>query len=348
MSAHWFNWARRQHVPQSAAKFVLVMLGDAAAEETALGFASVAYLCEVTELDRKTVLRSLARLQEWGFIVDTGKKTGRTKSITVYRLVAKPSSTEIGTSSEPSAAECSENEAVCGSQRGDMPSDDKQSQKRDGSENGTASDGEVVPEEAPLEEPSSPEIGTASDGSSPNFPSKQSQNWDTERRANQDQKPKPRPRAGAHVREGEGLDAEQPEAEASAPSPFDAFWAIYPVQVARIECERKWRAMDLDALSPVILADVARRKQHDPQWLRSYIPNPKRYLDGRRWEDKPPGVAGSVAAAATPRPSIYGNPMDPLECELAIIADQFRFDVIDEAERDRLVAAAHAKYPVAA
>lgn len=86
MSVEAITWALKQPIAQSSAKFVLVVLADAATCDTQLSFPSVSYLAEATGQDRKTVLANLRRLQDMGYIQDTGQRRGETKQIVVYRL----------------------------------------------------------------------------------------------------------------------------------------------------------------------------------------------------------------------------------------------------------------------
>lgn len=87
MSIEAVTWALRQPIKQSSAKFVLVALANCASAESGIAFPSVAYLASATSQDRKTVLANLQRLVEWGQIEDTGKRTGATKQIVVYRVL---------------------------------------------------------------------------------------------------------------------------------------------------------------------------------------------------------------------------------------------------------------------
>ena len=67
---------------------------------------------------------------------------------------------------------------------------------------------------------------------------------------------------------------------------FDMFWAQYPVKRNKKKAKDIWRRKRLDRIAPVIIDDVIRRKQHDQQWLKGYIPHPTTYLNGERWEDE--------------------------------------------------------------
>lgn len=90
MSVEHITWALRQPVSQSSAKFVLVVLANCASADTGIAYPSIAYLAQSTGQDRKTVVRNLARLSEWGLIEDTGKRVGATKQIIVYRVLSGP------------------------------------------------------------------------------------------------------------------------------------------------------------------------------------------------------------------------------------------------------------------
>lgn len=106
MSVTAISWALKQRVSKSSEKFVLVCLCNYA-DENGFCYPSIAALESDTAQDRKTVIAALASLQTAGLIEDTGTRTGRTGQVKVYRI----NSTDIGTLEE--------------------------SQKRNGSENGT-------------------------------------------------------------------------------------------------------------------------------------------------------------------------------------------------------------------
>ncbi|MCG5226772.1 helix-turn-helix domain-containing protein [Acinetobacter pittii] len=86
-------WAWRTRQKQKAGgalkplkKLVLLSLADRAGE-THECYPSIARLVEDTEMDRKTVLKIIDELIEDGFIIDTGKREGRTKQVKVYLLM---------------------------------------------------------------------------------------------------------------------------------------------------------------------------------------------------------------------------------------------------------------------
>lgn len=93
MSIEAMNWAWRQPVPQSSAKFVLLAMANRSnpdAKGRVVCFAGIAYLSEITGQDRKTVIANLAKLRGWGLIDDTGERVGRTQQVPVYELRCPP------------------------------------------------------------------------------------------------------------------------------------------------------------------------------------------------------------------------------------------------------------------
>jgi len=82
VSVEAITWAIEQPIESSPAKFVLVVLANCGW----LAFPSVAYMTQTTGQDRKTVLRNIRRLIDWGLIEDTGERRGATKQIPVYKL----------------------------------------------------------------------------------------------------------------------------------------------------------------------------------------------------------------------------------------------------------------------
>lgn len=97
MSIEAMQWAFNQDIKPSSVKFVLVSLGDNA-QHDGLAWPSIAALCAKTGQDRKTVISALNRLEEGGFLSDSGKRTGGTGQIKVYRFnFDRNNSTENGT-----------------------------------------------------------------------------------------------------------------------------------------------------------------------------------------------------------------------------------------------------------
>lgn len=93
MSHEATNWAWKQPVPNSGAKFVLLAMANRANPDQrgrVVAFTSIKYLTDATAQDRKTVVANIARLREWGLIEDTGERVGKTKQVPVYELRCPP------------------------------------------------------------------------------------------------------------------------------------------------------------------------------------------------------------------------------------------------------------------
>ena len=118
MSVEAIAWALKQPVKHSSQKFVLVALANCANGHSFECWPSVAYLCEATAQNRKTVISNISRLIEDGYIQDTGERKGRTGGIKTYHL-----NTEVRTKKE--APNSTKNGTA------------KQSHKRNSTENGT-------------------------------------------------------------------------------------------------------------------------------------------------------------------------------------------------------------------
>lgn len=78
-------WALAQQAPSSASKFTLVVLADSASVGDWLAWPSVAYLSDITQQDRKTVLKNLKALEDAKLIAPAGK-AGKTGQVTVWQL----------------------------------------------------------------------------------------------------------------------------------------------------------------------------------------------------------------------------------------------------------------------
>lgn len=86
MSIAAINWVFCQLIKPAWLKFLLVALADNA-NDLAEAWPSIPKICKKTSLNRKTVIKGLAELEGLGLIKDTGRRTGRTNSIPIYRLV---------------------------------------------------------------------------------------------------------------------------------------------------------------------------------------------------------------------------------------------------------------------
>lgn len=90
---------------------------------------------------------------------------------------------------------------------------------------------------------------------------------------------------------------EKKSTAAPAETKFEShFWSQYPAckrKVDRIGCERKWIANNLDEHAEAI-AEALRRSAADPDWTKdsgAFIPQPKTWLNQRRWEAGNDGIA---------------------------------------------------------
>lgn len=86
MSSEAVDWAFRQDICHSALKFTLIALCHCANYRTGRIMPSIAYLCELTGQNRKTIIANVARLERMGLLEDTGAVCGKTNQIKVYRL----------------------------------------------------------------------------------------------------------------------------------------------------------------------------------------------------------------------------------------------------------------------
>lgn len=89
MSVEAISWALKQPLSHSSTKFVLVAMANCADGNSFECYPSIAYLCESTAQNRKTVLENIKRLIDLGYIEDTGDRKGRTGQIKAYRINLK-------------------------------------------------------------------------------------------------------------------------------------------------------------------------------------------------------------------------------------------------------------------
>ncbi|NJM51063.1 MAG: hypothetical protein HC843_09465 [Sphingomonadales bacterium] len=120
-------WAAKQKTGSSAAKLVLLGLASCA-DANHCAFPSIAWLSEFGDLDRKTVISALQRLERGMFplIEDTGERKGRTKQVKVYRLA---SATVENATADPASLTVPKTERS--QKRNSSVSSGKQSRKRD-------------------------------------------------------------------------------------------------------------------------------------------------------------------------------------------------------------------------
>lgn len=86
MSIEAISWVFKQEIKPSSLKFVLVALADCADPKTGICWPSIDHIVETTCQDRKTVIKSLDDLESRGWLVDTGKRMGKTNQVKVYQL----------------------------------------------------------------------------------------------------------------------------------------------------------------------------------------------------------------------------------------------------------------------
>jgi hypothetical protein len=93
MSLHAMIWVLGQDIRPSSIKFVLLALADHTgqnSEDSNLVWPSLEAICQKTSQDRKTVISALDHLERMRLLEDTGKRTGATGQVKVYRLVGLP------------------------------------------------------------------------------------------------------------------------------------------------------------------------------------------------------------------------------------------------------------------
>ena len=128
-------WAWSVKTGKSAAKSVLIALAECADKNTLTAYPSIPHICAMTELDRKTVIASLAWLVNLKLIEDTNQRIGSTRQIPVYKIL-------LG--SNPSPETLTELKAKTKKQsnsteNGTVPKTE-QYRKRNSTENGTVPD----------------------------------------------------------------------------------------------------------------------------------------------------------------------------------------------------------------
>lgn len=86
MSFEALAWAGKCKPGAASQKLVLLALADRHNTEIDGAYPSIAWLVDFTDLNRKTVINSLAMLEAAGFISDSGERRGNTRQIKVYKL----------------------------------------------------------------------------------------------------------------------------------------------------------------------------------------------------------------------------------------------------------------------
>jgi len=96
MSVEAITWALKQKVGRSSTKHVLMLLANCTTAPLNRIYTSLGYLVDSTEMDRKTIISAIQKLQAMGFISDTGDRIGNTGQIPVYQLNMIESGPEAG------------------------------------------------------------------------------------------------------------------------------------------------------------------------------------------------------------------------------------------------------------
>src|SRR5262245_14330540 len=86
MSIEALNWVFKQDITPPSAKFVLVVMANVASNQDGFCYPSTQYICDMTSLDRKTVIAAIDTLEEKGYLIDTKERCGRTGQVKVYQL----------------------------------------------------------------------------------------------------------------------------------------------------------------------------------------------------------------------------------------------------------------------
>ena len=76
----------KMRLGSAAEKLIALAYADRHNEETGCAYPSIAWLCEFSSLNRKTVVAAVGRLEACGLLSDSGERRGDTKQIKVYRL----------------------------------------------------------------------------------------------------------------------------------------------------------------------------------------------------------------------------------------------------------------------
>jgi pyocin large subunit-like protein len=97
LSIEALNRAFKADIKKSSLKFILVALSDYANEEGE-AYPSIQTLNSKTSLNRKTIISGLMQLESLGFIKNTGKKVGRTNSISVWQITQPGEQSQKGDS----------------------------------------------------------------------------------------------------------------------------------------------------------------------------------------------------------------------------------------------------------
>ncbi|CAG9256185.1 hypothetical protein [Paraburkholderia caribensis] len=94
MSGYAYQWAKRQLVGDSSAKTLLKTYANWAAEDYTTWVTNEELLLD-TELNIETIRKARKKLLSLGYLVETNKRLGETRSIVVYQMLAPEGSTVV-------------------------------------------------------------------------------------------------------------------------------------------------------------------------------------------------------------------------------------------------------------
>ncbi|WP_244256220.1 hypothetical protein [Caballeronia zhejiangensis] len=158
MSGYAYQWAKRQRVGDSAAKTLLKTYAHWAAEDYTSWVTNDELVID-TELDVKTIRKARERLVSMGFLLDTDRRKGATRSIVVFQMLAPEGSVVV------QAVDQRTGQAISLSPPSKADYEAKTSQKRSPSKSGAAKRGEK-------QSPSKSGAASDLDGSPSTFPAK--------------------------------------------------------------------------------------------------------------------------------------------------------------------------------
>lgn len=94
MSGYAYQWAKRQHVGDARAKTLLKTYAHWASEDYSTWVTNEEMILD-TELNIQTIRKAREKLIALGFLVETKKRIGETRSIIVYQMLAPEGSTVV-------------------------------------------------------------------------------------------------------------------------------------------------------------------------------------------------------------------------------------------------------------
>ncbi|HEX7906830.1 MAG TPA: hypothetical protein VF534_01890 [Paraburkholderia sp.] len=301
MSGYAYQWAKRQHVGDSRAKTVLKTYAHWASEDYSTWVTNEEMMLD-TELNIQTIRKAREKLIALGFLIETKKRLGETRSIVVYQMLAPEGSTivqsvdakgNVVTLSPPSREEY----------------ESKPLQKRSPSKSGHASKraearGGEKPSPFKSEAPSdSTSSGVKSHVKGGEISLQAPPNLDTKKGLGLQEIAGDGFSGDDRTEENHSTKNDESENLKNPPTGFDAWWAVWPAATGRKQdadiCRSHWDANGLDVHAKLIIAhtEAMKRTLH---WRTGGDPTPIKYLERKRWKDcSADDVEASIAAAST-------------------------------------------------